>query len=328
MKANKEIGNMMKVFGVSAAALLFTVGCGQQIFSVEPGSTEFGQQVQYSKDVDVLFVVDTSGSMAKHQEQMAAQVPVFIEGLNATGLDYQIAVTTMDMSGTGERGKLLAQTGTPAILNRSTPNLTNILAQRIRAGESGSPLERGREAALAAINGASSTGLLRENSLLNIIFLSNEEDDSSDAIDYVAALDQVRPKLPYGDRSWLVHFMGVLPNTTDCQTAGWGYSSPGLRYVSLAQASSGTSGSICDANFKNALTNVRARVLEVTTEYFLDREPIVKTIKVKVDGIEVPNNEVNGWTYYPPAKSIRFHGTQIPKAGARIKVSFDPEGLK
>lgn len=317
---------------VSVTGLVALVACGNQNFAVEEASSNFGQQVTYSTEVDVLWIVDTSSSMAKHQELLANQVPVFLEGLNATGLDYQIGVTTMDMSSSGAGGRLLAQTGTPKVLKKSTPNLANLLAGRLKAGESGSPVERGREAMMAALNqsqaGLANEGFLRPNSLLNVIFLTNEEDQSSSSVNYVEALDAIKPVLPLGDRSWISHFMGVMSSDSACQTAEWGFSSPGLRYMDLATASGGAKESICDADFKRALTNVRSRVLEVLTEFPLDRDPIVSTIRVFVDGVEIPNSTVNGWSYRESANSIRFHGTAIPKAGSRIKVDFDPEGLK
>lgn len=319
-------------FAVVALAGSFLVACGKQNFSVEEASTNFGQQVTYNTQVDVLWIVDTSSSMSKHQELLATQVPVFLEGLNATGLDYQIGVTTMDMSSTGAGGRLLAQAGTAKILNMSTPNLAALLAGRLKAGENGSPVERGREALMAALDqshpGMANEGFLRPNSLLNVIFLTNEEDQSDGAIDYVAALDRIKPILPLGDRSWISHFMGVVSGDGACRTAEWGFSSPGMKYIDLSTASGGAKESICDADFKRALTNVRSRVLEVLTEFPLDRDPVIASIRVRVDGIEVPQNEVNGWTYRESANSIRFHGTAIPKAGSRIKVDFDPEGLK
>lgn len=317
------------------ALMLTAVGaaaCGAQTFSVEEESKNFGQQVTYNSEVDVLWVVDTSASMKTHQNLLASQVPLFIEGLNATGLDYQIGVTTMDMSSSGARGRLLAQVGTPRVLKKSTPNLVGLLAGRIKAGEDGSPVERGREAMLEALRlstaGGANEGFLRPNSLLNVIFLTNEEDQSDNAVNYVEALDFIKPLLPFGDRSWLAHFMGVIPDDSACKTAEWGFASPGLRYMDLATSSAGSKESICDADFKRALTNVRSRVLEVLTDFPLDREPKIETIRVFVDGVEIPKSETNGWSYRLAANAIRFHGAAIPKAGSRIKVDFDPAGLK
>lgn len=43
----------MKSIGV-VIGMFALVGCGAQQFAVESGSEEFGQQVTYSKEVDVL----------------------------------------------------------------------------------------------------------------------------------------------------------------------------------------------------------------------------------------------------------------------------------
>jgi hypothetical protein len=319
------------LIAVSVLVASAQIGCGAQTFAVEEGSSNFGQSVTYNTEVDVLWVVDTSGSMGKRQAEVAKQVPLFIEGLNATGLDYNIGVTTMDMSGSGTKGKLIAQSGTPLVLKKTTPNLNNILAGRLMAGESGSPVERGREAMLSALSqsdtGKFNAGFLREKSLLNVIFVTDEEDESDNSIDYVATLDSIKPLLPLGDRSWVAHFIGVSTDPS-CKTAEWGFSSPGIRYMALANASGGAKESICDADFRRALTNVKSRVLEMLTEFPLDRAPVIASIKVLVDGVEIPQNEVNGWSYRASVNAIRFHGTAIPRAGSRIKVTFDPEGLK
>lgn len=328
----RKLSIAMSPLLLMAPLVALLTGCGEQTFSVEAGSSNFGQQVTYNTEVDVLWVVDTSGSMAPRQAELAQQVPIFIDGLNATGLDYNIGVTTMDMSGSGNRGRLIAQTGTPMVLRKSTPNLIGLLAGRIQAGQNGSPVERGREAMMTALTasrpGSFNEGFLRENSLLNIIFVTDEEDESDNSVNYVAALDQLKPLLPLGDRSWVAHFIGVTPNDPSCRTAEWGFSSPGVRYINLATASGGAFESICDADFRRALTNVRSRVLELLTEFPLDRKPNPDTIKVVVDGLEIPRSEINGWSYRVSANVIRFHGSAIPKTGSRISVTFDPEGLK
>ncbi len=328
-KKNKFLKLLTATLSVASLA---QVGCGSQKFAVEQSSAAFAQEVTYNKQVDVLWVIDTSGSMSSRQAALAEQMPIFIDGLNATGLDYQIGVTTMDMSGTGPRGKLIAQTGTPMILTKNTPNLTSVLAGRLQAGQSGSPTERGREAMMAALNmtatGKSNEGFSRPNALLNVIFLSDESDKSDASVDYVGQLDALKPVLPLGDRSWVAHFIGVVPTDKTCQTAQWGFSSPGVEYISLATTSGGSSESICGADFRQALTNVKSRVLEMLTEFPLDRKPSESTIKVVVDGVTIAKSESNGWTYRASANSVRFHGTAIPKAGARIAVTFDPEGLK
>lgn len=315
---------------MTATSLL--ISCSDQKFAVEEESNNFGQRVTYNTQVDVLFVVDTSSSMGPRQTLLANQVPAFLKGLNDTGLDYHIGVTTMDMSSNGQRGKLLAGAGEPRVLTKATANLGSVLANRIQAGETGSPVERGQEAMIEAVRlstlGDYNEGFLRDQALFNVVFLSDEEDQSDSSVNYIDALDFIKPLLPYGDRSWITHLIGIMPSDPSCQTADWQYSSPGLRYMELATQSFGTVSSICDADFKKALTNVRSRILEVTTDFPLARRPLVETIRVFINGIEIPKSETNGWTYRETVNMIRFHGTAIPKDGSRIRVDFDPAELK
>jgi len=59
----------------------------------DPGTTT-GEVDPPVTAVDVLFVIDNSGSMAGHQSRLVAAMPAFLDGLS--GLDLRIAVTTTD----------------------------------------------------------------------------------------------------------------------------------------------------------------------------------------------------------------------------------------
>jgi hypothetical protein len=47
--------------------------------------------------IDLLFVVDNSGSMGEEQDNLALNFPAFIDVIEASGLDYRVAVTTTGM---------------------------------------------------------------------------------------------------------------------------------------------------------------------------------------------------------------------------------------
>jgi hypothetical protein len=310
---------------------LSAIACNKQNFGVVQDQMEFGQTVKYSKDVDILWVVDTSSSMSTHQNLLAEQVSNFVASLDTLGMSYQMGVTTMDMSASGAKGRFVSANGTPPVLTPASPNMLSVLSSRLRLGENGSPVERGLEAMMMALSAPNITtgpnaGFLRTDSLLVVNFLTNEDDTASVSHDYVAFLDQLRPPTAYGDRSWVANFMGVMPNDPTCTTMGQ-YVSAGNAYIALANASGGAKESICDGDLRRALAGVKARVLEIATEYVLERKPNVATIVVMVDGAAVPTSESNGWTYYQANNSVRFHGEAIPKPNSRIRVTFDPAEL-
>ena len=49
-----------------------------------------------AQGVDILFVIDNSGSMAAHQQRVVSSIPALVEPLTAAGLDLRIGVTTTD----------------------------------------------------------------------------------------------------------------------------------------------------------------------------------------------------------------------------------------
>jgi hypothetical protein len=60
------------------------------------GETEGTVLIGTSRGIDVLFVIDNSGSMAQEQANLAANIGAFVDVLEALGTDYRIAVTTTD----------------------------------------------------------------------------------------------------------------------------------------------------------------------------------------------------------------------------------------
>jgi hypothetical protein len=90
------------LFGSACALLLGQAACGGPgLKSVELDNepeTENQLQLTENKDVDILFVIDNSGSMGEEQANLAANFGAFIEILEANDVEanYRIGVTTTD----------------------------------------------------------------------------------------------------------------------------------------------------------------------------------------------------------------------------------------
>ncbi len=309
-------------------SVIFVLSCStDQQFSIMPSQEVIETNLSYNNEVDVLFVVDTSATMSAHQVDLSEQTPYFLEALIDTKLDFRIAVTTMDMRPAGERGQFV---GFPKVLTAHTPQLYRLLEDRIALmGEGGGSVERGLEAMQTALEreaGLASSQFFRPDALLVLVFLTNE-DDTSPALDYVALLDGLKPPLPSGERSWVSHFIGVLPGGYNC-AAFEGQYVPGYKYLPLSQASGGVMENICTADLGVAVGSIRSRVIQYVTDIRLDRVPDLSTVRVKVNGQAVPKSSVNGWSYVSEFNLIRFHGSAIPKADALVQIDFDPIGIK
>ena len=316
---------------MTAGAILTLVGCSNQQFGVVPDNKIFGQQVDFNNKVDILWVVDSSNSMAQHQQKIAEQVSIFLNALNSTGMDYHIGVTTMDVSASGEKGRLISlPLGSPTVLKRTTSNVLSVLQQRLQMGDGGSSVERALEATKLALTeplvSGSNAGFRRLSSdkatgaVLAVIYLTNEDDESGSAVpDPQAFFDSHSVLTPWGDPQWVVSFIGTTPDDPNCSTVPW-TKEDGLAYIALAQHSGGGISSICSQDFAGALTNVKGHILSMMTEYRFNVAQIESSIVVHINGQFIPKDPVNGWTYIASRHVLRFNGSAIPPMGSTINV--------
>lgn len=155
------------------------------------------------RKVDILWVVDSSGSMGPKQARLAANFQGFINQLVAAmpPIDFHIAVTTTDTDDSAVRGKLrewnLAGTRddfiacAPDMAGNVTCNTggntaTAVMAfnQMAQVGTSGSPQERGLYAAYLALTNPVNIStdavvrFVRPEASLYVVFVSDEDDAS------------------------------------------------------------------------------------------------------------------------------------------------------
>lgn len=312
---------------LTVVGLLFSTACGTPAqFGLNEQTESFGQVVTYNTQVDMLLVVDNSGSMGTKQTQLSQQLLPFIDYLVTSGFDFRIAVTTMDMSGSGARGSFV---GSPNVLTKSTPDLRNAFIRNISQGTRGSDLSRGLEAMAFAISDSKlageNSGFWRKEALLAVIFLTDEEDASANNTQYyIELLDQKKPLFIGGSRGWLASSIVVKELSQQCTSLNQ-FASPGYRYVGLSDASNGIIESICSPDLIQASANIKARITEVLTQYHLASDADVETIRIFINGKLIANDPSNGWTYDSRGYTITFHGSSIPPANAKVQISYKPK---
>ncbi len=147
------------------------------------------------RSVDVIFVIDSSGSTCAEQQKLAAAFDSFFDGFHNLGSkhDFQIAVTNMDTSFSGLNGAftdtakdilpVLAQRPwvTSADLNENPDAVIAAMKKQVDFGCDDSGKETGHRALKRALDGtneATNGGFLREEALLSVIFVTDEEDDT------------------------------------------------------------------------------------------------------------------------------------------------------
>jgi len=325
--------------GISALIISFLVwscsNSGTQ-FALPQLSDQFSGQVFYNNKVDILFVIDNSKSMLQYQQRLASKVGDMVNTLNHLGMDYRVAVTTTTMSTNASNYPMTRQLiGQPVYL---TSQNINLLAQRIIVGEAGSDLERGLDS-MKFVTSASylnsiKSDFIRVDALFSVVFISDEIDQSSEfgnpnSNDFVNYLNALKPPFPQGVRAWLANYIGILTNKS-CDNLG-GFVSIGTQYLKLVDASGGVKSSICSADLTDAVSNIKARIVDQLTSYRFKDVPNKSTIQVTVAGLAILEDSVNGWTLETEVNAegksvyvLKFHGSSVPGANEQVIVNYKP----
>ena len=272
--------------------------------------------------VDVLFVVDNSGSMAEEQANLGANFGAFLTYAESTGVDYQIAVTTTDVDVLGARGHFSRQGGSSIITPR-TPDAARVFLGNTNVGTNGSSSEQGLEAAFLALSepliSTSNRSFVRPDASLAVIVVSDEEDQSSRTPAFYESFFWNIKGLH--NRSQFSFSAIVVPSANDPLCGSFG-PSPGARYIEVAQATGGVVESICTANWGATLQNIGLGTFGLRSRFTLAAQAIPTSIVVTVDGVPMSSGGGAQWTYDPATNSVAFRPGFAPIAGAVVEVSY------
>ena len=144
-------------------------------------------QQRLAAKVDILWVVDNSPTMEQEQDLLAANFDRFIQFISDSDVDYHIGVISTDMDDPSHSGKLREEGGARVISN-NTPNPATVFGANIRVGTSGFGDEQGLYAAHQALSDPDlaeyNKDFLRQDAILALIFVSDENDNSRGTADY------------------------------------------------------------------------------------------------------------------------------------------------
>lgn len=340
----------------TASAVL--AGCAQKApsFSLLSDENNFSQTPTVTNGkIDILWVIDNSGSMASSQENVANNFDSFIDLFNEKGMDYRMAVVTTEAYRalyTESQEIARFRDGTDAtghtgvfVIDPTTPELKQTFLKNMLQGVNGSGDERAFQSIKSALSNQINIpyGFPREDAFLSVILVSDEDDFSHDAQDSragqygYAGLHTIQSYVDFLDgitggnassRNFNFNTISILDESCldDLNVESPGRRI-GVRYQELANASRGIIGSLC-GDFAQTLASISNRIIELTTAFYLNREPNPASIQVFINGAAVPEDANDGWQYHSGDNSITFHGSFIPAAGSTITVRFDPITIK
>ncbi len=358
----KQILDNKLVVAVGIVGLSLLSGCdkGGGSFSVLTDASSFQQNAVFTpRKLDVLFVIDNSGSMQTSQQNLAANFSSFIDKFISKGYDFKIAVTTSDAfygdqfktvscslcneeqtrfrSGTNPKVYVVDNFNFDLTQASEVTRLKNTFSANSAVGISGSGDERAFSSFKAALNSPLNVGFHRADAFLAVVIVSDEEDFSHNSISMNESYSNTGLHTVQSYKDYLSAFTGGQASSdysvstisildSQCLTQLGSGRKIGQRYMQLADLTGGSKNSLC-GSFDQSLDNISTSILTQSKPvYTLNKKPIVASIVVTVDGVNVPQSSTNGWSYDAAANTITINGTTYkPAAGSTVQIYFDPD---
>lgn len=247
--------------------------------------------------VDMLFVVDDSGSMDTYQRHMAANAQALASSVKTRGtLNAAIVTTSMcskEKINKCTYGKFIT---TPAVLQSDMPNFIDQLTKGFLAGIDGSGVEEMFTPVIAALTPPLSenenAGFLRPDAALAVVILTDADDQSDlQPEDFIAKLEVIK-----GKGNFVIN--GIIAPSLDksCTRNGEGFP---VKIEKAIELTGGMTHNICDANYAAILEKI-GTVAEATMERTirLPFTPIKGSIVVKYGNITLLAGDLYyGWVY-------------------------------
>lgn len=274
---------------------------------VEQWFTQTWQQEEIPV-LDVLWVIDNSGSMNQFQTSLSTNINSFITAFAQAGADYNMAVITTDRYTIG------------TILTPYTPNVEQELSNLVIQGTYGSGMEKGIEMSYKALSSSTSAGpgssFWRDSATLVVIYVSDEKDWSSPGWNhYINFFDNLKPAgqfIPYGVISDVPGGCQYTMSNGALRTL-----QPGTGYWDLIDYYNGSWYSICATDWGVQLQDLAGEVTGRRAFELDEPDPITDTIEVYVNG-----QLTTDWEYTEDTNSVIFTEGHIPDEGQTIEINY------
>ncbi len=278
--------------------------------SVQANKSEsFLQTASASGLLDILVVVDNSGSMKEEQVNLSSKMMPLLSYVQNS--DWKIGVVTTDPNDGCLRG----------LIKKNDQNASQMFSAAVNAGIQGSGNERGIYQAVNGLKGECNTqgSWLRSNSTLAVLIVSDEDNCSNGEgcgnepwaranylLDYMASIRQVGVNARVYGLAW-----HPTKAQSACKTA---YYKANI-YADAVARSGGTWGSVCDADYTGTLQAISLDLSTILkTQFTVQAAPNAGTLKVYVD------NQLQTSGYQLRGNVVEF--SKAPQAGATIRFDY------
>jgi hypothetical protein len=247
-------------------------------------------EIKDQRKVDILMVIDNSGSMAYEQKNMAQRTSNLLSVIR--GLDWQIGVTTTDPRsgvnyGDGQLVKFDNYKNATYVINSSMPEAEaqKNLADTLQRSETGSGSEQGIYATYRALERSQASGaaspLIRQNAQFASVVITDEDESANGAKNDPHNLIKFIGDTFGGAKNFSFHSIILKPGDKNCPEGA----TAGNRYKTLSDLTGGVLGSVCEQDYSQQVIGIANGIRNLLKTLTLECEPVIaRGISITKDG--------------------------------------------
>ena len=295
----------------------------------------------YNPSVDILFIIDDSGSMFSIQRLLATNARMFVDHfLGVSFINYHVGVTTSSvgykksLAGDGKLNKCrnLEKYKEPdkhsVYVDKNTHKGAECLKEMLKVGDDGSPTERFlnipdlvfSEDLLQNHN----AGFYRQDAHLAIFVITDTHDQS-----YVDINEAYKflLNLKGGDQNKLHYALGhvITPIPSTCTREGTDSDRKLQKMVGLFD-SRGYEFDLCQSDYGEDLARFATYLVESVSTISLDNVPDISSIEVYYEyegGVQDIPNGPQGWSYDSDGNTINLSpDLQLDNEEGKFRIKY------
>ncbi len=267
-------------------------------------SENFSDMTMSRQPVDIVWFVDTSGSMDRETAAVNANLNRFATAMAASGLDYRVV--------------MIARRGTGRLRVCVPPPLGG-------PGCTDGPRFRHVDDSVSSTNGLNRIlqtyprwqDFVRPNTAR--YFVAVTDDESAMSADAFDSMIRVRP----GWDDYTFNSIVGYESRADCPTL----SRRGGVYLTLTARTAGSRARVCDTDWSATFDAFARGIASRVTSWTLSQRPRIDTLQVWVIAPgRAPQRLLTGWSYDPLTNSLHLEPESIPVLGSFVRVFYRTPG--
>jgi hypothetical protein len=274
------------------------------------------KDISFDVDVDILWIIDNSGSMDTYQQTVMNNTQSFMQQFTSKAqFRWKMGLISTSTYNT-------PYLGFSSSFDWKSPNPVPTFQSAVsRLGTSGDSIEKIFDPVINALT--TYPTFLRKDAYFAMIVVTDTKDQSYNYNTSQRFLDRLKTLVPLDK---VLVYAAIGPMDWGCSPTDDAFNYLGSEYEKLINTVHGKGYKICDPTFGNSLVSIATDIVSsvATPRIYLQKRPVPETIRVFYKGKEIPGGINGTWVYDYDLNSIIFQDlTFAPGDTESVEIQYE-----